>query len=183
MKSDFAPLKLLASITIENWAEVYRATSDQLKTANLRQLPAMQPLTNQLRNSALYAGTKSSHAELDSLVAGTRKDAEGLLATFASLGEVTIEKIPQLPPEPFTIEGPSRLVNHDYQTLLPFLARVTKKTALPSLEDCRRKLLHVIDMYKKKRRRRFSQLDAAAAAAVVLKIPGKICPPFIDCER
>ncbi|PLW56210.1 hypothetical protein PCANC_02036 [Puccinia coronata f. sp. avenae] len=178
MKSDFALPKLLASITIENWAEAYRATSDELKTANLGQLPAIQPLSNQLRNSTLFAGTKSSHAELDSLVAGTRKDVEGLLATFASLGKVPIEKIPQLPPEPFTIECASRLVNHDYQTLLPFLARVNKKTALASLEDRRRKLLHVIDMYEKDKAAFDTQLDAAAAAAVVAlrEIPGKISP-------
>jgi TATA-binding protein-associated factor len=115
---------------------------------------------------------------LDSLVAGTRKDAEGLLATFASLGKVPIEKIPQLPPEPFTIECASRLVNHDYQTLLPFLARVNKKTALASLEDRRRKLLHVIDMYEKDKAAFDTQLDAAAAAAVVAlrEIPGKISP-------
>jgi len=178
MKSDFALPKMLASVTIENWAEEYRATSDELRTANLGQLPVMQPLSNQLRNSALFAGTPSSHAELDSLLAGTRKDVEGLLATFASLGKVPIEKIPQLPSDSFTIECASRVVNNDYEALLPLLGRGNKKTALASLEDRRRKLLHVIGMYERDKVAFDTQLDAAAAAAVVAlrEIPGRISP-------
>jgi TATA-binding protein-associated factor len=178
MTSEFALPKLFASITVENWAEEYRMTSDELKTANLGQLTAIQPLSNQLRKSSLFAGTKSSHAELDSLLAGTRRDIEGLLATFASLGKVPPEKIPQLPPDPFTIEYASNVVNNDYQTLLPLLGRANKKTALASLEDRRRKLLHVIGMYEGDKVAFDTQLDAAAAAAVVAlrEIPGKISP-------
>ncbi|KNZ50478.1 hypothetical protein VP01_3594g2 [Puccinia sorghi] len=119
MKSDFALPKLLASVTIENWAEEYRATSNELKTSNLGQLPVMQPLSNQLRNSALFRGTPSSHAQLDSLLGGTRKDVEGLLATFSNLG----------------------------------------KTALESLKDRRRKLLHVIGIYKRDKAVFDTQLD------------------------
>ncbi|KAA1101050.1 TATA-binding protein-associated factor mot1 [Puccinia graminis f. sp. tritici] len=178
MTSEFALPKLFASITLENWAEEYRMTSDELRTANLGQLTAIQPLSNQLRKSSLFAGTKSSHAELDSLLAGTRKDIEGLLATFASLGKVPPEKIPQLPSNPFTIEYASHVVNDDYQTLLPLLGRGNKKTALASLEDRRRKLLHVIGMYERDKVAFDTQLDAAAAAAVVAlrEIPGKISP-------
>ncbi|WAQ86176.1 hypothetical protein PtA15_6A808 [Puccinia triticina] len=178
MKSDFALPKLLASITVENWAEEYRATSDELKTANLGQLTAIQPLSDQLRKCSLFAGTKSSHAELDSLLIGTRKDIEGLLATFASLGKVPPEKIPQFPSDPFTIEYASHVVNNDYPSLLPLLGRANKKTALASLEDRRRKLLHIISMYERDKVAFDTQLDAAAAAAVVAlrEIPGKISP-------
>ncbi|KNE89981.1 hypothetical protein PSTG_16566 [Puccinia striiformis f. sp. tritici PST-78] len=178
INSDFALPKLLASITVENWAEEYRATSEEHKTTQLGQIPAMQPLSNRLRNSSLFAGTKSSHAELDSLLAGTRRDIEGLLATFASLGKVPTEKIPQMPSDPFTIEHASHVVNNDYQTLIPLLGRGNKKTALASLEDRRRKLLHVIGMYESDKVAFDTQIDAAAAAAVVAlrEIPGKISP-------
>ncbi|POV96247.1 hypothetical protein PSTT_15759 [Puccinia striiformis] len=146
--------KAIASITVENWAEEYRATSEEHKTTQLGQIPAMQPLSNRLRNSS---------------------DIEGLLATFASLGKVPTEKIPQMPSDPFTIEHASHVVNNDYQTLIPLLGRGNKKTALASLEDRRRKLLHVIGMYESDKVAFDTQIDAAAAAAVVAlrEIPGK----------
>ncbi|KAI9618039.1 hypothetical protein KEM48_006979 [Puccinia striiformis f. sp. tritici PST-130] len=178
MSTNPSCLKIYPSITVENWAEEYRATSEEHKTTQLGQIPAMQPLSNRLRNSSLFAGTKSSHAELDSLLAGTRRDIEGLLATFASLGKVPTEKIPQMPSDPFTIEHASHVVNNDYQTLIPLLGRGNKKTALASLEDRRRKLLHVIGMYESDKVAFDTQIDAAAAAAVVAlrEIPGKISP-------
>lgn len=178
LNSEFALPKLLASITIENWAREYRASCDDLRTVNLGQITHMQPLSEKLRTCSLFAGTKSSHAELEPLVLGTRKDIEGLLATFASLGKVPPEKIPHLPSDCFTIERATHVINHDYHTLLPLVGRVNKKTALASLEDRRRKLLHVIGMYESDKATFDTQLDAAVAAAVVAlrEIPGKISP-------
>ncbi|KAI8445371.1 hypothetical protein BY996DRAFT_6434687 [Phakopsora pachyrhizi] len=181
LDSEFAFPRIIAATLVEEWALAYRRSdlsNIALLTENLGQLPAMEPISYKLRSSSLFLGTSSTYSELDSLLNGSRKDTEGLLTTFASLGKVPLEKIPTLPSDGFSIETALHVANYDYQNLIVFVARSNKKTALASLEDRRRKLLNLVEMFQSDKQNFDVQIDAAVAAAVVAirEIPGKISP-------
>ncbi|KAG0149490.1 hypothetical protein CROQUDRAFT_687820 [Cronartium quercuum f. sp. fusiforme G11] len=179
LDSEFALPRMISALIIEDWALAYRASTDgPLPEANLGQIETIQPISMKLRSSSLFTGPNITYAELELYLAGTKKDSEGLFATFASLGKVPLEKIPKLPVTGFTIEAALKVVNQDYPALLPLLGRGSKKVAMASLEDRRRKLQHVISLYEKDKVIFDTQLDAAVASAVVAlrEIPGKISP-------
>ncbi|EGG04881.1 uncharacterized protein MELLADRAFT_116969 [Melampsora larici-populina 98AG31] len=179
LDSEFALPRMISAIMLEDWALDYaHAPSGEVSEVNLGQIEAIQPISNKLRSSTLFTGPSITYAELESYLAGIKKDSEGLFATFASLGKVPAEKIPKLPACDFTIESALKVVNQDYPALIPLVGRGSKKMAIASLEDRRRKLQDVIGMYEKDRVIFDTQLDATVASAVVAlrEIPGKISP-------
>lgn len=179
MESKYALPRMVASIIVEDWALSYRACADGPSAdVSLSHIETMQPISRKLRSSPLFTGPNASYAELDMYLSGTKKDSEGLFATFASLGKVPADQIPKLPATDFTIDSALKVVNQDYLSLVPLLGRVSKKAAMASLEDRRRKLQHVISIYERDKIMFDTQLDATVASAVVAlrEIPGKISP-------
>ncbi|MBW0488226.1 hypothetical protein O181_027941 [Austropuccinia psidii MF-1] len=177
--STFAMPKMIAAVVIKDWAQEYRQLSsvDQL-TTNLGQIIAIQPLSQKLRTSPLFSGPSTMYSELEHLLITIRKDIEGLLASFVSLGKVPPEKIPKLPISSFGIEHAAQIINHDYHSLIPLVARGNKKAAMASLEDRQQKLAALVIMFERDKVVFDTRLDAAVATAVVAlrEIPGKISP-------
>jgi TATA-binding protein-associated factor len=120
----------------------------------------------------------AAYTETDLLFDRLFSECLGLYQVFQQQGKVPAATIPTLNREGFTLARAQQAVKADFEALVPHIGRGLKKSALPVLEERRRKVIADIGLLQESKERQDVQLMAAAGAAVIVlgAIPAKLNP-------
>lgn len=176
LQSSSALHRFMSATLIEEWARA----SVKIGKATHPTFTEFDPLAQKLALSIVPMIESDSFpdmTEMNSVLSRLQADCQSLLNAFVVSGKVKQTAVPVIP-TPFQLSNAQDLVQTQFEALVPQMGRGTKKTALPGLEERKRKIIAAIGYYEAAKGKHDVQVFAAlgGAAVALMALPSKLNP-------